>query len=355
MDRASCKALIVWLVILAGCEVIAREWTSLKGNPVDKTLSLLKPDSKIGWRNRPFIQEYFFGAQTSTDAEGYRTLEDSKSDGEGELWAFGPSSTFGWGVAASGIYPFESAKLLGRRAKNFGQIGHASWQGFRLLEENPPPSGAVVLFAYGINDLDRYRFFFPSPMTDKKFFSTAIPPSMMWFATLSSRSHAFRYLLRMSALFRGKINCALPPEMPRRIPDEDFLENLNQFKAAVEKNKARLVVIDTPYWPVTARNSTSEALYAEAEAAYRAGDCGKSREFFQKFIEEEPNRIVRDQRVLNGRLNEWAKKNRVTIIRASALLSVREDFVDPVHPSSAGHKKIADAIRAELSKDPPPQ
>jgi lysophospholipase L1-like esterase len=263
-----------------------------------------------------------------------------------QLRTYGPSSAFGWGVESAETYTALVAHLLPITTKNFSQIGFSSEQGKLLLDQDPPQH-AVLIFAYGINDLDRFRFYFPSASPDSEFFHHPVPRAEFLMSELSTYWHSFRYLNRFAALLRGRMDCRFPKEMPRRVSNEEFLKNIGVFAQAAKQSQSQLIAIDTPYWPAELNSAPkNDSNYSQVLAASARGDCSEARALFQTFLGTETDRIIQDQRKLNSALASWAKENKVPLVQASQLLATQEDFVDPIHPSVLGHAKIA----AEIAK-----
>ncbi|MGE3260716.1 MAG: SGNH/GDSL hydrolase family protein [Bacteriovoracia bacterium] len=337
--------IFLFLSLAGAGELGSRLWTKNFGNPVDKTLAILRPDPSLGWRGRPHLKEFFFGGGLETDGEGFRIPNESSS-AQKQLWTFGPSSAFGWGVENEGTYTQRAAKGLGWTARNLSQIGYSSAQGLSLVAQYPPPENSSVLFSYGINDLDRFRFFFPSFQSDAEFFAHPLSPGEIFVANLGSHFHFLRYLLRGAGNIRAMVRCPLPPTLPLRVPIPSTIENLEKFSASLSAIHATLVVIDTPYLPARIQDglASSEKIYRAAYEASVAGACGKSHALLEKFLALEPTRIHQDVNLLNAALAQWAARSGTLIVKASHLLSEPADFVDPIHPSALGHEKIAAAI-----------
>lgn len=309
----------------------------------------------------------------------------------------GPSSAFGWGIALEEAY----AARLG--AVNAGQIGFSSFQGLKLIDEpwvkelNPE----VILLAYGVNDLDRHRFFFQSAQPDSTALAGEQNPGKVKLYRLLARSSLLAVLYRVANNVRAAMaygNLGDIPAQPvptLRVPPEDFERT---YRALISKAKAlgaRVVVLGTPvHMPSPDGKAASEAerLHADGLALYRAKKLHEALEVFQKALavnpyrnevyyylaaissalarpkeaksylakarQTEPYRVHRDVLAYNEVLKRIAAEESVTFVDLNRIFEGKDKaplFVDPVHPSAEGHRMIAEEIFAKAFAPASPQ
>lgn len=311
--------------------------------PYQKVFPLVETDRNFGWRLRSGLKVEFFGAEVITDATGRRVGSQSKiSMGEAGVFLFGPSSAFGWGVSAEEAY----GALADPMVNNLSQIGYSSEQGLRLVSEAKVPAGSVVIFSYGINDLDRFRFLFASPSDDAEFFSHPVSILARVMAIAGLRSFA----VRMGREWVASFGCRFPT-FPLRAAPERVVENLGRFQEILKERGSKLVVMDTAYFQPTDgmdQNPDSDALFQRAQEFASSGDCAGAKAAFLAGMKREPARIAKNVSELNSLLAVWAMKNKVPIVRPSLIANEAKDFSDPVHFSRTGHAKIGLALSSVL-------
>ena len=83
---------------------------------------------------------------------------------------------FGWGVKQNETYSEALKELFEMKHPNShievinaGQIGFSSWQGLAFLKNENLASlkADIIVIAYGVNDTDKFRFFYNSTKADK--------------------------------------------------------------------------------------------------------------------------------------------------------------------------------------------
>lgn len=316
--RAAERVLLVLLALapLPALELAAR---LLPADPLERAQPLLRPDARLGWRQREDWTGEFYGERVRLDPRGLRLPA-----GEGPL-VLGPSSAFGWGVAEDKTY----AALLGGR--NAGEIGYSSAQGLRLFKEDLAAlKPKFVVLAYGVNDVDRFRF--------------------MEYGTgdVLRRSALWRRVERGARAARFHLSCELP-QTALRVPPAAFSTNLGELAAEARRRGAAPVFLTSAF---KYRESEADARrcdekYAEAGRLAKDGRCAEARAAFLAARALEPARLARDLRAYNALVRALAKKEKAALVDAETLLGP-EDLLDPVHPSAAGHAKLAGALRAKM-------
>jgi hypothetical protein len=272
--------------------------------------------------------------------------------GPAEIAVFGPSSAMGWGVTQEETYAKRLQARLpeGRLVLNFSQIGHTILQGRRLFEEaeaaNPAPLARTILLAYGINELDRYRFFGKAGISDREYLQEISRQPATIFSSLLHSSF-FSLLHRAGQELVARATC--PPDQPIR-PRVDFAEfegELVSFVRRIRETGSFPMLLDTGIHygiePSESLALKSDFLYEEGVDLARRHWCANAKQVLAEARELEVFRIVRDAKRINKIVRRVGKEESVPVIMISQLpLRAPEHFVDPVHFSALGHQKIAD-------------
>ena len=91
-----------------------------------------------------------------------------------------------------------------------------------------------------------------------------------------------------------------------------------------------------------------DAAYKEVEVLAQANNCKSAIEKLTYAKSLEPERVLQDVKLFNESLKAYAQTHQIKYVDAYAEISDLPDsasyFYDPVHPSKAGHKKIASQI-----------
>lgn len=347
-------ALIVMIAWAVPLEFGLRWWFAHKGNPVDQVMPLLRPDAALLWRQRADADLTLWKLPVRTNEFGFR---EGKWDFAGlpGVLVLGPSSAFGWGVEEKDTYARQWERREGEaghplRVLNASQIGFSSAQGLRLAEQPEIASlkPMAVLIAYGVNDLDRFRFFGANGPADEKIFAAGMesPPAAFY------RSMLLYGLLRSAGIIRSRLDCRVLGHPEPRVNEADFLENFQRLGTWAKERGALPVFLTTPFLrrasleAQAAASARIELLYSAAADAATRGDCAAARRDFTAARELESASIEGRVTKRNQALLAWAKRSGKKTVDVDALLDSAADFVDPVHPSPQGHAKIAAALSA---------
>lgn len=344
-------------LLLAG-EGGARIWRDNQGDPLDRVLPLLAADAALGWRQRSHLDASFYGTRVRTNAQGFRAPEITEFQAaDFPVLVLGPSSAFGWGVEAAETYSAFLAESLQAQTRqrvavfNAGQIGFSSWQGRALARaEFAQARPRLVLLAYGVNDLDHFRFFFPSGRSDAEELGDARASGPLQIANALGRSAALVLARRATVSTLARFACA-PEEPPRlRVPPAEFAANITELARSFRERGAVVALMTTPFaldmvaTPAGAAGESDE-YYRQSAAAAKRGDCAASRELFAKARALEPGRVRAAVADLNRRVRALGESLELPVIDAESLLRENKGyFVDPVHPSATGHRLIAAEI-----------
>lgn len=339
------------LITFGALEGAARFYYARWGNPVDQVSPILRPDAELQWRQREGVRTELWGVPVRLDERGFRG--EGWLEGEENILTLGPSSAFGWGVSAENSYPELLAQLRRRdgskaQSWNASQIGFSSAQGARLAASLEANRFSWAVVAYGINDLDRFRFFGPTGPTDAEWFALPTPVPPAW----AYRSRFFYGLLQWVGAVKQKNQCGSTVYPQERVSEADFLSHFSEIAAWVEARGARPLFVTTPFHPSAASligEGDADELYRASVTAARAADCARARETFEAARRAEPRRLAGEVRKRNEALRRWSAERGYLLVDAATLLTGDADFLDPVHFSVRGNRRLAEALRAAIA------
>lgn len=368
--------LLIFLLILLSLEGAARLFRT--GDYLDKIKAVLREDAELLWVQRTGLDTVFEGVPLRTNSLGFRGGEPGPKKRK-RIIVMGASPSFGWGVEEARTYPALLARELADAGKdaeviNASVIGYSSWQGARLLERRVlAQEPDVVVFAYGVNDVDRYRFFRSQPLADADL--PAAGPLPVAVSNLLARSVFVKaYAAALNRIFAGTPS-ACPPSPPERVGLEAYLENLSRFRSAARGRGFRLVVLTSPFLRPASHfrpscgpgalalpaQASKEAVvkFAEANAACPASlrcaalfDAGR---WERAAAAAELYGAYDGIQGYNAALRKLAAEERdLRLLDAAALLRERELFLEPghdfVHFSEAGHERLARRLSGLLKE-----
>ncbi len=388
-------ATLFWFALGEGA---ARFWIHRYGNALDITRPILEVDARLGWKQRSNLDTRFLGLPLQTNSVGWRTHRlESIPDSTENILILGPSSTFGWGVKEEDTYSSYleiAAREKGKRnvrVINAGEIGFSTFQGLRLLREvtaSRLPFKWLVI-AYGVNDVDRSRFYFQSLKTDADELenkpSEISIKSQKWLYS----SSAVSLLLKFAGWLRSQVlplSAGPDPVPPLRVPPSEFGANIEKMIELARSQRAKVILVTSAnHLPESsAAHGESESLYergrklydqheyAEAQAvmirsaqlnpeqnevyyylsaiAVKLKRQSEANQFLLKARENEPMRLRRDIWAYNQMIRKIAKEQGVSIVDLDWMMHGNSDdlFVDPIHFSAQGHRGIADQIYQSL-------
>lgn len=347
--------LIVSFFWLGVFECIAQYIVRNRGDSLERARVILRPDSELGWRQRSNLKTTFEEKEIATDSLGFRISSGGQKVEGMDFAVFGPSSAFGWGVAQGETYTDRVAEKTGWKSWNAGQVGYSIVQGRMLYEQmaKKKAPAQIVILAYGINDLDRYRFFGAPGLTDREYFKY-FPKTSSWeiFFHSALASLAIRAVQESSFRFQ----CEKYPELRVRVGVENFRKELSDFVRQIVEQGAQPILLDTAQSLQVSRDDQkaqqSEVFYQKGIEAAQQGYCSEAQKWIASGRSLEAYRILRDVKALNQAVEEVAKKSHVPFLAISRVLEEnRENFADPIHPSARGHELIAEMISNAVFKE----
>lgn len=357
------KPAIFWtvqLILVFGLvETICYFFLKMSHNPLYRARRVLEQNEIWGWQLKPELNTEFEDKKIYTDQFGFRqeSLTDIPDLEKVELLTLGPSSAFGWGVRADDTYTAKIAKQLSLNYLNASQIGFSSWQGLLLwdyLLKDKLPNLKYVIISYGINDLDKFRFFDSEFSDDLHYFKLNDQNHKKLSGGTSTSLAKTLNLLKNEAAIR--FNCSALANINQRMSFSESKLALKAFISEFKRNGVKVIVVNTPYQRMPANEDFKYdligELYSSVQREASSGNCREALNWLIAAKSLEPWRIEYDVVTLSILQESLSKEEGVTYIDAHAEFENLEDqkdyFVDPVHPSALGHNLIANAVLSRL-------
>ncbi len=371
---------------------------------LERILKLLETDHERLWRQRANLNTVFEGSRVYTDARGFRLSEGGEKSDKADfhMAVFGASPSFGYAVEAGETYAkLTEAHLrksgVNARVANMSQIGYSSWQGLKVFKKHLPElKPDLVTVSYMVNDIDRLRFFFTNGKSDEETQTPsaarlAVSNFMNRFAPTALFIGQFRRVL-IKAMGTGD-NAARYRLGRRRVPPEDYKENLFQFFQIAKKQNVPLIFILMPFrlpQPVPGQPDNfhltldeiekridegrhedamvmlemaaetdqyaSRLYYLMGRALSAAGRAEKAQDMYKKAVNYLVYDCARDAPRYNAIMASMAAAFDVPVVDAASALGSNqyeeELFVpnDYIHPNPAGHAMIAQCLIEAVHK-----
>ncbi len=343
---------IQFLVCLIMLEVVSYFFLTQTNNPLYRARRILQYDSVTGWMQKPLLDTHFEKNSLHTDESGFRVSSTLHSEGNFKLITLGPSSALGWGVDYASTYSSLVAGHFKVNYLNASGIGHSIVQGNIVWNKrvaNQKLSLTHAFIAYGVNDLDKFRFFDSAPINDKVFFQS--PPLALEIDKLHLPFNLpiLASLVTREILYRG--HCDQLAGSVERVSWSDFEQALLEMVLDMKKRNITPVIINTPFYLKNKNPKYTQELivasYKKVTALAQSGKCKEAREELKIAKAYEPDNILEQVILFNQKLKNFASKNDLKYVDAYQALStnqIADNFVDPVHPSKLGHQKIASQI-----------
>ena len=209
MSRLAAFVLLQGVIVITILEIIARVFNPLGISYYPETaryLDTLVLEEPIGYRNRPGLQDRFYGAPVVINALGLRDREvGEKAPGEFRILVMGDSVPFGIGVRYEDSYPHQMEVLLneqfpGRRFRtlNLGVPSYNTEQELIQLKSlglSLKPDAVTLLFSN--NDIEPKLW-----VLDKR---------RKWYVDFVQRSYAGSLLFVLFRDMRQRLKGLMPP------------------------------------------------------------------------------------------------------------------------------------------------
>ena len=376
---------------------------------LDKIIVMLKQDPTLFWRQKLNIKTKFQGYDVATDWMGLRNknLSRAKKVGITRIICLGASPTFGWGVNYEDTYSFQLERLLNRNSKrsfeviNAGEIGYSSYQGLLLLKNeiiklNPD----IITVSYGLNDIDKYRFFRSNEASDKE-----LKPLNIYLVGLINaiqQSKFVRVLERLAFTLNHRGSRYFNSSGAayflggERVSPADYEKNLQEIVNFCFQKRIKLILVKIPVnLPLPnqiteVKNAESRAYLAQgvlnltnhkyetaikfflsskkdnpylSDAYYYLGVCYEkkgefqmARLYFMKAREQEAFRCGLEGQRYNHIMEMVANKNNTPLVDIVSVFKTNKEYLfvdqkhDPIHPNAIGHNIIGLEIYNTLIK-----
>lgn len=356
------KSIFFIVIQLVICSIVVETtcyfFLQNSSNPLYRARRILQYDSYLGWMQKPNLDSTFEHQSVITDLNGHR-INSADTQNLPELITLGPSSAFGWGIKNDETYTSLSAKKMNLSVTNASGIGHSIAQGSRMWEKlKTTISPKYALIAYGVNDLDKFRFFDSDSINDQDFFKDA--PRALKIDKLKLPSDFVVVLSLVIRQLSHTLKCDQLVKSPQRVEWNSYKDLLLSMLNEMKAKKITPILINTPFYLSHADPEFNEEkilkAYAEVSSLAIQNKCKEAHEKLKIAKALEPFSINQKVIEFNSKLKEFAQKNQIIIVDAHDLLgtqNAKDNFYDPVHPSVKGHKIIADEILKELNRTKP--
>ena len=340
---------IQFLICSAIIEITCTFFLLNTTNPLYRARRILQYDQQLGWMQKPHLNTSFEHQPVNTDSNGFR-IHDNIQASHARLLTLGPSSAFGWGVKDEETYTSKAAQALKLHSQNSSGIGHSIAQGLRVWDKiKNSVSPQYTLLAYGVNDLDKFRFFDSDSVNDREFFQSE--PRALKIDKLQLPSDFVVVLSLVIRQVMHTVSCEQLIKSPQRVEWEDYKNQLNQMISEMRNKGVHPILLNTPFYLAHPNKIFKEKdindLYAAVSELAKKDECKKAHEKLKMAKALEPYSINHKVLLFNENLKKFANENKVAVIDVHSLLinqNAKENFYDPVHPSAKGHKLIADEI-----------
>ena len=356
-----------------------------KLNRIEAILRILEEDSSLFWRQRPYLNTDFQGVNIITNSLGFRNKEinPKKDNYSYRVICLGASPTFGWGVDFHKTYPFlleqklKNSTLSGKiEVVNAGEIGYSTHQGIILLEKYLLKySPDLITVSYILNDIDRYKFFRNEGLSDKELH---LPnPLRIKLNNILSKSRLYLLLKRSipslliknsklaASLFKNQFKLSKV-----RVNADDYRANLIKIINICKANNIKLIFVKIPINLSLPRLPEYESkiivdngnrlsgFYYNLGCRYENERCyQKAAESFKKAKDYQAFDCDQDGSIYQLNMEEVAGKHNIPLVDAAEMFidkgksqNLFNGPSDPIHPNSAGHKVIADAVFTKIIK-----
>ncbi len=333
----------------------------------EEIYSILVPDKKLLWRVRPQYNQVFFGAQTQTNAEGFRFPEAKKCSKESfKIAILGESPSFGWGVPDDKIY----SSLLERSLLpkhlcvfNFSQIGFSSTQGKYLLQEIlAKQKFDLVVLAYFVNDVDYIRFFYENNQSDQEVINTSRPaPSSQ--ILLKSNLAKLARRLRANKLIISNEDQKTWPGNPR-VTLEEYKKNYEEMIGRLKGLETKIILLKNhmaiPRFnlncPLELNNSNLQEILQICPYHLEANLT----QYLMNSLTLPRLQQSLSQRSLTISDSYFEILKKLSLTHRIPLINMSEDFSahpkqyfndytkDGIHPNSQGHEQIAKRLSSVI-------
>jgi lysophospholipase L1-like esterase len=332
---------------------------------LDKITKIIEPHSIRFWRGKASFKDKFFDAYVEHNSLGLRAREDISNT---DLLVLGASPSYGWGVEFNEIYSSLLERKLNTLKKdvkvtNASSIGYSSFQGNLLLKELLEISKPkIVLIAYVINDVDRYRFFSNNHLSDVEVEHNESGDTRQFIENNYFTGKLLRNLLSSEE--------KLPTPGKVRVNETEYRKNISEMIKAVKSVGGIPILLKMPVmlhennvsldFQNYLRSINCKQFLNSDEKLY---NCLKNNESASRYMFSE-NELRKVMAMNSSRrtveyhniLDRLAEKYKISIINPVRAFRESDEYLflhenlDPIHPNPKGHKIISELIYNEIIK-----
>lgn len=360
------KNLLITLFLLGVIEVCSSFF--INDSRYNQIYSVLEASPNYMWRVRGGIHRDFFGANLSTNHSGFRVPENVNRDCHKKIGIFGASPSFGWGVPEVETYISRLNQIFENQGVcfiNYSVIGFSSSQGVRLFKEVLEQEKLdSVIVSYLVNDIDFNRFYFSGPQTDREVLKDiSFFKPRFWMEKLKDTSS---YKLLRQILVEGKKTKDFQKSIVKtvsytRVTSSEFIENIDSMlKWAIEK-EVNFFYLEMPVGIHVMAKYIEKLCHlkhieSDIELAKKKVEQCQLQDDSEIFARRTSSSIDQVRSVIAMRrfnhdrmiLREKMDNTRIIKIRELGMKDLAKSFLssdrDYVHPSSYGHRIIAEDI-----------
>ena len=345
------------LIALLTLNLFSSYWIKAHTDALQRARLILESNSRYGWRQKINLDSVFEGAQVKTDENGFRMNSQFKNQPINVI-TLGPSSAFGWGVGQSQTFTdLLSSQNADYSTLNAGEIGYTLIQGRKLFKElyfEKKLRPKFIIVSYGINEMDRFRFYGRSALDDLNYFNTKV--ELPWYEIdILARQTFLQLAIRAFDEFTISI-CGPGVVLDSRVSLDQFKSQLAEFILELKSLAITPILMTTAFHPKTPLQFTdpqkSKFLYMKSQSEAEQKQCSKAKKYAMEARNYETARILSEVRELNDIVKAVATTLKTDYVDVEHILmsdDLDTNFFDPVHPSVTGHRKIYQSVLKNLS------
>ncbi|MCF7907349.1 MAG: hypothetical protein K9L86_00510 [Candidatus Omnitrophica bacterium] len=402
---SSIACVIVSCILFVTLEVGAR-YLFPNNDRLQEILRVLEQDSILFWRQRENLDTEFQKTGLKTNFIGLRDEVQNfgKKANLVRVICLGASPTFGWAVEGEDSYPDQLENMLNHNPKgkkiyeviNAGVIGYSSYQGLlflknELLRFDPD----IITIAYGVNDMDKHRFYRSNGKMDKELYPKN--RSSVFLENIFNNSKLVRvcrdfvlYLKGYRKDFSGIKGSTFSDSV--RVSPQDYKNNLDEILKIAKKKGIKIIFIKMPMdlslpEPISDQKKLKAEEYLSiglklikaraidqaianlkkaainnpysSEVFYYLGMCYElekdslsAKDYFLKAKEAQAYQHRKDIQIYQDLMQQLADTKNIPCLdamRAVVGSNNKSFFKTPIHPNASGHKIIAGLLYDALT------
>lgn len=367
------KNALITIVLIVAIEFVASLF--IDGSRYNQIYGVLHSSSEYLWRVKGNLDQDFFGAPLKTDKLGFRANPSIGQECKKRVGIFGASPSFGWGVKENETYAYRLSEKMAEKGVcflNYSVIGFSSSQGrklFRKLIEEENLDSVIV--TYLVNDVDFNRFYYTSEQTDSEVLLSSSVASLEFLTQKLRDTHSYKWLRQwvVDENNRGLIEQSIVKTITyKRVKLPEFLENIESMLKLSQEKGVDFYYLEMPVGIHVMAQYLKDQCETPKEieenlelAAKKIEECklDEHAELFKRKSSsglDQVRSIIAMNRFKLYRRSLRKKVDNLKLIKIRDLVlgDLKENFLsrnqDYVHPSSSGHKLIAEEIYSFMKR-----